>query len=376
MSRTSKMLSFCCAKHYSEVMNLQSIMNSISSQDLSNSCPSLNLVQSQSSLFTNVCPPNLANSGSLVFAGSDELLQQALKNNALGFIIPEKLLPQVQNVIDKNKSLWTTPNIHLAMTEVLKLFDAKTPLNAGIHSTAVIDSTAKIGKNVTIEPYAVIGKNVVIGGNSIVGAHTILENHSSIGENTQIGSHVFLGFNCHIGNNCKIGPQNVFGSDGFGFITDKQGQHHKIPQIGQVIIEDSCEFGTQCAVDRATMTETRIRKGSKFDNFIHIAHNCDIGENALIAAGFIIAGSSQVGKNLIAAGSVGVLGHLKVTDNVILTARTGVTSSIDKPGMYGGYPHTDHKENLKIMISQQSLPKLRKQVAKILKHLGLTEGES
>lgn len=348
-------------------------MVSVSAEAITASCPSLKLVQSQSSLFSQVAPPAQANATSLVFAGTDELLQQALKQNALGYIIPEKLLPQVQTAIDKSKSLWTTTHVHMSMTEVLKLFNGYKPLNSGIHPQAAIDPTARIGKNVTVEAFAVIGKNVVIGDNCIIGAHSVLENDSSVGEGSHLSAQVFLGFNCHIGKNCVIGPQNVFGSDGFGFVTDKQGNHHKISQIGQVIIEDNCEFGAQCAVDRATMTETRVRKGSKFDNFIHIAHNCDIGENALIAAGFIVAGSTKIGRQLTAAGSVGVTGHVSISDNVILTARAGVTSTIEKPGMYGGFPHTDHKENLKFMMSQSSLPKLRKQVAKILKHLGLEE---
>lgn len=348
-------------------------MESVSAEAITASCPSLKLVQSQSSLFSKVTPPSMANATSLVFASTDELLQQALKQNALGYIIPEKLLPQVQTAIDKSRSLWTTTHVHMSMAEVLKLFNGYKPLNSGIHPQAAIDPSARLGKNVIVEAFAVIGRNVVIGDNCIIGAHSVLENDSSVGEGSHLSAQVFLGFNCHIGKNCVIGPQNVFGSDGFGFATDKQGNHHKISQIGQVIIEDNCEFGAQCAVDRATMTETRVRKGSKFDNFIHIAHNCDIGENALVAAGFIVAGSTKIGRQLTAAGSVGVNGHVTVADNVILTARTGVTSSIEKPGMYGGFPQTDHKENLKFMMSQSSLPKLRKQVAKILKHLGLEE---
>ncbi|AZZ35902.1 UDP-3-O-(3-hydroxymyristoyl)glucosamine N-acyltransferase [Bdellovibrio sp. qaytius] len=360
-------------------MNLQAnqrpLMTSVSAETLTASCPSLKLVQSQSSLFTQVATPQQANATSLVFANTDELLQTAIKQNALGFIIPEKLLSQVQNAIDKSKSVWTTTNVHMSMAEVLKKFNGYTTVNSGIHPQAAIDPTAKLGKNVTVEPFAVIGKNVSIGDNCIIGAQTVLENDSSVGENTKISAQVYLGFNCHIGKNCIIGPQNVFGSDGFGFVTDKQGTHHKIAQIGQVIIEDDCEFGAYCAIDRATITETRIRKGSKFDNMIHIAHNCEIGENALITAGFIVAGSTKIGKQFTAAGSSGVVGHITIADNVVLTGRTGVVSSIDKPGVYGGFPQLNHKESLRILMSQQSLPKLRKQVAKILKHLGINEEE-
>lgn len=354
-------------------VNQRPLMTPVTSETLTTSCPSLKLVQSQSCIFTEVTPPDSATSTSLVFAGTDELLQQALKQNALGFVVPEKLLPQIQNVIDKSKSLWTTQNIQLSMAEVLRFFNAFQPINSGVHPQAYVDPTARLGKNVTIEPFAVIGKNVVIGDNCIIGAQTILENGSSVGDNTKLSAQVFVGYDCHIGKNCIVGPQNVFGSDGFGFASDKQGQHHKIAQVGNVIIEDNCEFGAFCAIDRAAMTETRIRKGSKFDNFIHIAHNCEVGENALITAGFVVAGSTKIGKQFIAAGGAGVLGHLTVADNVVLTARTGVVSSIEKPGIYGGYPHLEQKENLKIMMSQQSLPRLRRSVAKILKHLGLEE---
>lgn len=354
-------------------VNYRPLMKKVSSDVLTSQCPTLSLVHTQENIFTQVALPSQATATSLVFAGTDQLLQTALKNNALGFIIPEQLLPAIQGVIDQSKSLWTTKNIQGAMTDVLKLFDGKTSINSQIHPTAFIDPSAQIGQNVTIEPFAVIGKNVVIGHDCVIGAHCVLENESSLGDRTRLSAHVFLGFNCHLGKDCVIGPQTVFGSDGFGFTTNKQGLHQKISQIGQVIVEDNCEFGAHCAVDRATISETRIRQGSKFDNFIHIAHNCDIGENALIAAGFIVAGSTQIGKNLTAAGSVGVLGHLKIADHVVLTGRTGVTSSIDQPGFYGGFPQIDHKENLKVMSSLQSLPRLRKQVNQILKHLGLND---
>lgn len=349
----------------------QYLNKKISSQEISQVCKSLTLIKTADTMFANILPPNLATADTLVFVNSEALLTSAIKQNAAGIIVTEKLAPLAVEQTSTKTPVWSTPNVHLAMTEVLPLFDQRTTLNSGHHPTAFISKTAQIGQNVTIEPYAVIGDNVVIGDHSIIGAHCILETGATIGHHTRLSGHVFIGYNCSIGHHCLIGPQNVIGSDGFGFFTDKTGTHHKIPQIGRVIIEDHCELGAQCAIDRAALTETRIRKGSKFDNFIHIAHNCDIGENALITAGFIIAGSSKVGRNLTTAGGTHITGHVTVADNVILTGRTGVVSNIEKSGIYGGFPQTDHKESLRIMTSLASLPKIRKQVTQILKHLGL-----
>ncbi|MBC7754689.1 MAG: UDP-3-O-(3-hydroxymyristoyl)glucosamine N-acyltransferase, partial [Moraxellaceae bacterium] len=149
--------------------------------------------------------------------------------------------------------------------------------------------------------------------------------------------------------------------------------HHKIPQIGKVVIEDHCDLGSHCSVDRATLTETRIKAGSKLDNFCHIAHNCEIGENSMLAAGFMTAGSTIMGKNMMTGGGVHLNGHIKIADNVIFAGNTGVVSDVDAPGVYGGFPQVPQKENLRIMSSLAFLPKLRRQVSQIFKHLGLEE---
>lgn len=354
-------------------MNLQKKPLATIRTESLNSISCLKVVQKNDSTLQQIKPPAQAHEGSLVFAQSIELFDLAQSNGAQNFIITEKILNDVSKKIKPNHGLWTTQNISEAMSQIFKLFDLKTTINQGVHPSAYIAKTATLGKSVTVEPFAVIGENCVIGDNAIIGSHSVIENEARIGANTVLSSHVFVGFNCEVGNNCIIGPQTVFGSDGFGFFTDKTGTHHKISQIGRVVIEDNCEFGSYCVVDRAALTDTRIKKGSKFDNIIHIAHNCEIGENALITAGFIVAGSTKIGKNLMTAGGVHVNGHVQIPDNVILTARTAVTSTIEKSGVYGGFPETDHKSNLKIMSTLGKLPEMRKQILKILKHLGLNE---
>ncbi len=318
----------------------------------------LTLKQKNEISVTEVLPAELAGPTSLVFAPNKSLFKKAIENKVRALILAESAFIDVQNEIPSDATIWTTKNIQEAMSSVLQLFDKnKQHLTQGIHPTASIHPTAQVSKTAHIGAYTVIGAYAIIGDDSI------------------IFPHVYIGSYCEIGKRCYISAHVTIGSDGFGFFTDKTFTHHKIPQIGKVVIEDDCEFGSHCAVDRATLTETRIKKGSKFDNFCHIAHNVQIGENALIAAGFIVAGSSIIGKNLMTSGGVHALGHLKIADNVILSARAGVTQSIEQSGIYGGFPLEPHKESLKTHVSIPQIKNLRKQVTKILKHLNLKEEE-
>jgi UDP-3-O-[3-hydroxymyristoyl] glucosamine N-acyltransferase len=318
----------------------------------------LTLKQSHSSVISQVLPPDLANSSSLVFLSTENHLHSALANKAQSLILLESLYSAFNAQLPTQASIWTTANIQQAMTKVLHLFDLNQEHNRqGIHTTASIHPTAQVHAKAHIGAYAVIGA------------------HAKVGEDSVIFPHVYVGPYCEIGKRCYISAHTTIGSDGFGFFSDKNFNHFKIPQIGKVVIEDDCEFGSHCAIDRATLTETRIKQGSKFDNFCHIAHNVQFGENALVAAGFIVAGSTQIGKNLMTSGGVHALGHLNIADNVTLSARAGVTQDIEKSGMYGGFPLEPHRESIKTLVSIPQIKLLKKQVAKILNHLNLKAGE-
>ncbi len=323
--------------------------------------------------FTEVSPPENAQAGSLVFVSTLRMVEDALKNGVMGFVVAEKIYDQAKELLSETPCVWTTKHINGSMVEILPLFDRKPRSQGKIHPSALIDPTARIGKNVSIDEYAVVKENVVIADNCWIGAHTVIEVSASVGSHSILAPHVVIGSFCEIGNSCRISSHTTIGADGFGYYTDHQNTHHKIAQIGKVIIEDSCEFGTHCSVDRATLLETRIKAGSKFDNYCHIAHNVVIGENALAAAGFMVSGSTIIGKNLVTGGGVHIVGHINITDNVVFAGNAGVTSSIDTPGVYGGFPHLPHKENLKVLSSLASLPKLRRQVARLLKHLNLED---
>ncbi len=307
---------------------------------------------------TEVLPAESAKSSSLVFASNKFLFKKALENNSRALVVLDSVFDEIKQEIPPQIALWSTNSIHEAMSLLLPLFDQKEPfLKSGLHPTATIHPTAQVSAS------------------AHVGAYAVIEAHAKVGDDTIIYPHVYVGHFCEIGKRCLISSHVTIGSDGFGYFTDKTFAHHKIPQIGNVIIEDDCEIGSHCAIDRATLTATRIKKGSKFDNFCHIAHNVEVGENALVSAGFIVAGSTVIGKNLMTSGGVHVLGHLKISENVILSARAGVTQNIEKSGMYGGFPLEPHKESIKTHVSMPQIKKIRKQVNKILKHLNLTEEE-
>ena len=314
----------------------------------------LSLKQKSDVSISEVNPPDQAHANSLVFISKKELYDQAITKQARAFIMTEAVYEATKSSLPSNACIWTTPNVQVAMSAVLQLFDKVKPWKQqGIHPQASIHPTAQVSATAHI------------------GAFAVIEAHAIVGDDSIILPHVYVGPYCQIGARCQIGPHVSIGADGFGFTTDKTFTHHKIPQIGKVIIEDDCELGAFCAVDRATLTETRIKKGSKFDNFCHIAHNVQVGENALVAAGFIVAGSTIIGKNLMTSGGVHALGHLKITDNVILSARAGVAQDVEQSGMYGGYPLEPHRDSVKTLMTIPQLKVIRKQVNKILTHLNL-----
>ena len=327
---------------------------------------------SKQTVATKVLPPELADSETLVFVSKPQQLEMALKSQSK-IIVAHKALAIPA---DTSATLFSTGNIQLAMATILPLFDGK--MNRfnqveKIHPTAIIHPTAHLGQNVHLGPYAVIGEHVRIGDGTTIGAHTIVESFAVIGDHTLLHPHVFVGSHCELGARCEIHPHTTIGADGFAFAMAKDGTHKKIPQIGRVIIGDDVEIGANCAVDRAALTETRIGRGTKMDNFCHVAHNVIIGENNVMAAGFKVAGSSRIGSNCMFGGEAAVSDHITICDRVIVAGRSGVTSNILTPGQYGGYPLEPLRDALKTMANKTHLTRIRKDLARVLKHLGLNE---
>jgi UDP-3-O-[3-hydroxymyristoyl] glucosamine N-acyltransferase len=320
----------------------------------------------------SVLPPELATKESLVFVSKAAQLEAALKAQSPIIVAHKSLtLPT-----DSSSSFFTTPSVQLAMAAILPLFDGKmNRFNQAtkIHPTAIVHETAHVGIGTILGPYVVIGEHVKIGDHCTLGAHTVVEAYAEIGAHTLLHPQVFIGAHCILGTHCEIHPHTTIGADGFSFAMAKDGTHKKIPQIGRVVIGNHVEMGANCAVDRAALTETRIGDGTKFDNFVHIAHNCVIGKDCVLAAGFKMAGSSSMGNNGMAGGGVDIADHVHITDKVMLAGRAGVTNDITASGAYGGYPIEPLRDSLKTIANFANLTRLRKDVAKILKHLNLND---
>lgn len=208
----------------------------------------------------------------------------------------------------------------------------------GISPQAVISEGATHGTDCYIGPLAFIGENVRLGNNVRVYPQAYIGDNVTIGDNTTVFSGVKIYADCTVGRDCIIHSGTVIGSDGFRFALGPDGGA-KIPQIGNVVIEDEVEIGANCAIDRATLGSTILRKGVKLDNLVHIAHNVEVGENTYIAAANVVAGSTKIGRNCMFSGQVGIVGHLKIADHTILAAGSGVSKNIVKPGgTYMGSP--------------------------------------
>ncbi|MDD5184543.1 MAG: UDP-3-O-(3-hydroxymyristoyl)glucosamine N-acyltransferase [Paludibacter sp.] len=253
---------------------------------------------------------------------------------------------------------------------LMSLVDQNKPKKVGISPLAYVSSTATIGENAYIAPFVYIGEGVSIGANARLHAHCCIEEGAQLGENVTLFSGVKIYNECVIGNNCIFHSGSVIGSDGFGFAPTDDGSYNKIPQMGNVIVEDNVEIGANTVVDRATLGSTIIRKGVKLDNLIQIAHNVEIGENTVIAAQTGISGSTKIGKRCVLAGQVGIAGHLNIADGTIFGAQTGVPKSIKIPNqVLQGYPAVPLGVFHRSSIVYKNLPELQKAVYDLQKQI-------
>ena len=243
-----------------------------------------------------------------------------------------------QTPLQDGKNYLITDDPSRAFQKIVELLhQAGSSAFSGIHPTAVIHPTATLGKEVSIGPYAVIDRNVVIGDNTRIDAHTF------IGAEVHIDSNCHIHPSCTIRERCRLGKRvilqsgAIIGSCGFGYTTDQQGVHQKLEHVGIVILEDDVEIGANTTIDRSRFKATIIRKGSKIDNLVQIAHNVEIGPFNLIAAQTGIAGSAKTGRYVMMGGQVGILGHVELGDQVMLATRSGASKSL-KAGKYRGSP--------------------------------------
>ncbi|MCF8241169.1 MAG: UDP-3-O-(3-hydroxymyristoyl)glucosamine N-acyltransferase [Melioribacteraceae bacterium] len=247
-----------------------------------------------------------------------------------------------------------------------KYFMPSLKLN-GIDESASIDKTAIIGTNTAIGKNVVISENCVVGDNTKIYHNTVLMEDVEVGSGTLIYPNVSIRENCKIGSNVIIHSNTVIGSDGFGYSPRETGGYDKIPQIGNVVVHDEVEIGSNVSIDRAAIGSTIIHKGTKIDNLVQVAHNVEVGENTALSAQTGIAGSTKIGKNCILAGQVGVVGHIEIGDGVIIGAQSGVSKSIKKPGKYFGYPVKELTTALRLESHVRNLPNYANQIKELEK---------
>lgn len=273
----------------------------------------------------------------------------------------------VNNDFKPDKPVATTlvrvEDAYSSFATLLEMYQQSKVRREGISSKASIAESATVGSNAYIGDFVVIGENAVIGDNCSILPNTTIGFNCEIGNNCLIYSGVNVYDECIIGNECTLHAGVVIGSDGFGFAPVENNNYQKIPQIGNVILEDKVEIGSHTTVDRATMGSTIIRKGAKIDNLVQIAHNVIIGENTIIAAQSGISGSTKIGKNCMIGGQVGIIGHLEIADGVMIAAQSGVGKSIlEENSMHEGSPSFAIRDFQRSYIHFKRFDKLVKQV--------------
>jgi len=305
-----------------------------------------------------------ANKNSICFFENQKFTNQLKKTKAGLILVPKDF--DIEKKPKTNLLLVEKPYITFMMLVKKWLELDKPKAQAAIAKSAKVSEKAWLSKDVTLAENCVVGPSAVIGKNTVVEANTVIKENVIIGDNCTIYPNVTIYDNCEIGDNVIIHAGCVIGADGFGYLLHKNRQN-KIPQVGNVIIEDNVEIGANTTIDRATIGSTIIGNGTKIDNLVQIGHNCVIGKNSILCAQVGLAGSTTIGDMVYLGGQVGVAGHLKIDDRAMVGAQSGVTKSIPKDAKYFGTPAIDAGLRKRIMVSEKKLPEIVQHYNKILK---------
>jgi len=297
--------------------------------------------------------------GTLSFLSNPKYNQYIYDSNASVILVNNDFVPEKE----VKATLIRVENAYESLAFLLSVVEQTKPKKTGISAQATIAETAQIGENAFIAPHVYVADGVKIGKNVRIYANCSIEEDAILGDNVTLHAGVSIYKECVIGNNCMLHSGVVIGSDGFGFAPSADGVYKKIPQMGNVVLQDDVEIGANATIDRATLGSTIIRKGVKLDNLVQIAHNCEIGENTVIAAQTGISGSTKIGKRCIIAGQVGIAGHLQIADGTIFGAQAGQANTIKTPGqMFMGSPAFPLKDFQRSSIAFKTLPDLQKKV--------------
>jgi UDP-3-O-[3-hydroxymyristoyl] glucosamine N-acyltransferase len=313
---------------------------------------------------SDVAPIESAHEGQLSFLCDAKYLPHLSKTGASVVLMTESIAFDGET----SATIIRVENARAAMGQLLALVaKALNPAKRGIEQPSYISEGVVVPEDAYVGAFAYIGKNVQLGKGVQIYPHVYIGDNVKIGDNTILYSGVKIYYNCLVGSDCILHAGVVVGSDGFGFEPDAKGVNQKLPQIGNVIIEDDVEIGANTTLDRAMMGSTIVRRNAKIDNLVQVAHNVEVGESTFLCSQVGIAGSSKVGAHCILAGQVGVAGHLEIADNCVFGAQSGIPSSVRKPGMYQGSPIIDAMNWRRSVVGFKQLPDLMKRLQNLEK---------
>jgi len=267
-----------------------------------------------------------------------------------------------------------TTNPYLAFAHAIELFYTSPVYAPGIHATAIIATSAKIGKGAHIGPYCFVDEGADIGDGAVLHSFVTIYRNAKIGENFFAHAHAVVREGCRIGDRVILQNGVVIGADGLGFAKRADGTWQKMAQSGPAVLEDDVEVQANACIDRATVGETRIGRGSKIDDLVLVGHAAQVGANTMLCGQVGLAGSTRIGESCILAGQVGTAGHLTVGDGTVITAQSGVPNDVPARALYSGYPAVENRQWLKMMAALNRLPELQKRVVALEEELRKKEG--
>jgi UDP-3-O-[3-hydroxymyristoyl] glucosamine N-acyltransferase len=301
-----------------------------------------------------------AKAGQLAFLANPKYEEYLYTTNASIIIVNET--QELKQPV--SATLIRVPNAYAAFATLLEKYEHLVSQQLkGIQQPAYIDATAKMGDNVFIGAFAYLGQHVIVADGAKIYPQVFLGNNVHVGENTIIHPGVKIYHNCTVGKNVVIHSGTVIGSDGFGFAPQGDGKFIKVPQIGNVVIEDDVEIGANTTIDRATIGSTLIKSGAKLDNLLQIGHNVEVGKNTVIAALTGVSGSTKIGNNVIIGGQAGLAGHIQIADGTKINGKSGVSKSVKTPNTsITGTPAVDFLTSMRSQAISRNLPALEKRV--------------
>ncbi|HEV8483653.1 MAG TPA: UDP-3-O-(3-hydroxymyristoyl)glucosamine N-acyltransferase [Blastocatellia bacterium] len=300
-----------------------------------------------------------AGAGDVTFATDAAYLARLDESAATAIIVKTAIPGTRSNLIVASKP-------KLAFARVLQILHSKPYRPDGVSSDLILGESTVLGEESSIHPRVTVGSNGKIGDRVTLHSGVVIGNRCSIGDDTVVHANVSIYDDCEIGRRVIVHSGTVIGSDGFGFVVDDDGRQVKVLQLGRVVIEDDCEIGANCAIDRGGFGDTVLRRGVKLDNLIQVGHNTEIGEDTVVAALTGFSGGTRIGRRCIIAGQVGTNQHIKIGDDATITARSGVTKSVPAKAVMGGtIPAQDYNVWRRCQVLYSRLPQLAERLRRL-----------